>query len=88
MHPLSDRGLWEKQASISVCSGRERGWAQNRLAQQKAERLGDVIISAHTRSRICAKFQDAYSVFEDGAPGFSWVAGVPLHSNEEDRGSR
>ena len=47
--------------------------------EAEAERLRDVIISAHTRSRICAKVLDAYSVFEDGASGFSWVAGVLLH---------
>ena len=56
------------------------GPEETRRTQQKAERLRDVLVSAHTSTRIAAKLLDAYLVFEDGASIFPWVARVPLPS--------
>ena len=61
------------------------GPEETRITQHKAERLRDIIISAHTRSRIAAKLFDAYLVFEDGASVFPCVARVLLPSYEADR---
>ena len=58
-----------------------------KATQHKAERLRDIIISAHTRSLIAAKLPDAYLVCEDGALIFPWVASVLLPSYEADRRS-